>query len=72
MAIVIGAGRMGSGWESEAEPGSSWESEVERRSAGTARAYDWSADVQAPDIGDPASSFDWEIPVSRPRIRKAA
>jgi hypothetical protein len=33
--------------------------------------YDWSADVDAPDIGDPASSFEWETP-KRQRLRGAA
>lgn len=35
------------------------------------RAYDWSADATTPDIGDPASSFEWETP-SRQRLRGAA
>ncbi len=36
------------------------------------RAYDWSADAASrPDIGDPASSFEWETPV-RQRLPGAA
>jgi hypothetical protein len=37
-------------------------------SDGEHRAYDWSADLSSPDIGDPASSFEWETP-QRARIR---
>jgi hypothetical protein len=35
------------------------------------RAYDWSIDAVMPDIGDPASSFEWESP-TRQRLRGAA
>jgi hypothetical protein len=35
------------------------------------RAYDWSADAGIPDIGDPASSFEWETPRGQ-RLRGAA
>jgi hypothetical protein len=35
------------------------------------RAYDWSTDAGIPDIGDPASSFEWETP-RRQRLRGAA
>ncbi len=38
---------------------------------GARRAYDWSADGGTPDIGDPASSFEWETPY-HPRLRGAA
>ncbi len=38
---------------------------------GLHRAYDWSADLSSPDIGDPASSFEWETP-QRARVRGAA
>jgi hypothetical protein len=35
------------------------------------RAYDWSADLSGPDIGDPAGSFEWETP-QRAGLRGAA
>jgi hypothetical protein len=35
------------------------------------RAYDWSAEANGPDIGDPTSSFEWETP-HRQRLRGAA
>jgi hypothetical protein len=38
---------------------------------GEHRAYDWSADLTSPDIGDPAGSFEWETP-PRSRVRGAA
>jgi hypothetical protein len=38
---------------------------------GEHRAYDWSADLSSPDIGDPASSFEWETP-RRARARGVA
>jgi hypothetical protein len=34
-------------------------------------AYDWSAEEVVVDIGDPASSFEWEMP-ARSKLRKAA
>jgi hypothetical protein len=48
----------------QSEPGSSPE-------ARPAQAYDWSADLRSPDIGDPLSSFEWEMP-SRRQLPKAA
>jgi hypothetical protein len=38
---------------------------------GEHRAYDWSADLSSPDVGDPTGSFEWETP-PRSRIRGAA
>jgi hypothetical protein len=35
------------------------------------RAYDWSVEILAPDIVDPASNFEWETP-PRMRLRRAA
>jgi hypothetical protein len=34
-------------------------------------AYDWNAEKRVPDIGDPASEFDWETP-ERTRVHDAA